>query len=332
MERTRLDSRILSNRTDRGARLPPRARTARLALCALSVLGALAALGLPATLTAQTAPAPAPGKPGAQPVAKPLTPPPPAPSAAELAGPPAGAARLPSGISTRLLRAGKGTVSPRSQDWVFFFAIGRRPDGTIVQNSYATPEPSRLQLFKLIPAWQEALAGMVVGEQRRFWFPAALAPKNPSTGAQEAVVFDLELVHVARMGDAPAALKAPDPAARQVGLGSWIQTMREGKAGPKATRQDAALLNFTVWNDLGQALSSTTVEGRPTLFPLDRVMTSFADCVEGMAVGEVRRCWISAARNEGFPGAPTGALIFELELLNLADAAKIFTPGTPKPN
>ena len=61
-------------------------------------------------------------------------------------------------------------------------------------------------------------------------------------------------------------------------------------------------------------------------------MTSFADCVEGMAVGEVRRCWISAARNEGFPGAPTGALIFELELLNLADAAKIFTPGTPKPN
>jgi FKBP-type peptidyl-prolyl cis-trans isomerase len=96
--------------------------------------------------------------------------------------------------------------------------------------------------------------------------------------------------------------------------------------------QDAALLHFTVWNDLGQTLATSAIEGRPTLFPLDRVMTSFADCVEGMAVGEVRQCWISAARNEGFPGAPTGALIFEVELLNLAEAAKVFTPGPAKPN
>ncbi|MBP7588995.1 MAG: hypothetical protein KBA72_13665, partial [Thermoanaerobaculia bacterium] len=91
-----------------------------------------------------------------------------------------------------------------------------------------------------------------------------------------------------------------------------------------------------VWNDVGHTLSTSTLDGRPTLFPLDRVMPAFAACVEGMTVGELRRCWISAAGNEGFPGAPTGALIFELELLNLADAAKIFTPGTaaptPKPN
>jgi FKBP-type peptidyl-prolyl cis-trans isomerase len=264
--------------------------------------------------------------------AKPLTPAPAAPSLQELAAPPANATLLPSGISTLQLRAGKGKVTPRPQDWIAFFAIGRRTDGSVVQNTFASPEPIRMQMSRLIPAWQAAFSAMVPGEQRRFWFPASLAPKNPKTGVQEAIVFDLELVGIHRTADPPTALKAPDPKARQAGPGSWTLTVKPGKEGKKATRQDAALLNFTVWNDRGETLSTSALEGRPTLFPLDRVMTSFADCVEGMTVGEVRRCWVSAASNEGFPGAPTGALIFELELLQLADAAKIFTPGTPKPN
>lgn len=295
------------------------------ALSALAGLAALAVLGSASRLSAQPAP-------GATQPARPLTPPPAPPSPQELAAPPADAHLLPSGISTRQLRAGKGKVSPRPQDWVFFFALGRRQDGTIVQDTFANPEPTRLMMSKLIPAWQEALAGMVSGEQRRFWFPAALAPKNPKTGAQEAVVFDLELVYVLKMPDPPASLKAPDPKAKKVGLGTWTQTVKEGQEGPKATRQNAALLNFTVWDDRGQALTTSIIEGRPTLFPLDRVMTSFADCVEGMAVGEIRRCWISAERNEGFPGAQSGALIFELELLKLGEASKIFSPGTAKPN
>ncbi|MEO7795222.1 MAG: FKBP-type peptidyl-prolyl cis-trans isomerase [Thermoanaerobaculia bacterium] len=289
-----------------------------LALAACTWLGAVR------PLTGQTPPVAAP--------AKPLTPPPAAPTPEELAGPPASATRLPSGLTTRQLRAGTGKVSPRPQDWVFFFAIGRRTDGTVVQNTFATPDPTRLQTSRLIPAWQEALAGMVVGEQRRFWFPASLAPKNPKTGMQEAIVFDLELVQVVRVADPPNSLKAPDPKAKKVGLGSWVLTVKPGTGTATATRQDAALLHFTVWNDLGQTLSTSVADGRPTLFPLDRVMTSFADCVEGMKIAETRRCWVSAERNEGFPGAPKGALIFELELLNLADAAKIFTPGTAKPN
>lgn len=294
-------------------------------LCAAFVL---AALGGSAALSGQVPPAAAPQ---AQP-AKPLTPPPAAPSAQDLAAPPASAAKLPSGMSTVQLRAGTGKISPRPQDWIAFFAVGRRTDGTVVQNTFASPDPIRMQMSRLIPAWQTAFAAMVAGEQRRFWFPAELAPKNPKTGAQEALVFDLELVAVLKMADPPTALKAPDPKASQVGLGSWTLTMKAGKGGPKATRSDAALLNFTLWNDVGHTLSTSTLDGRPTLFPLDRVMTAFADCVEGMTVGEVRRCWISAARNDGFPAAPTGALIFELELLNLADAAKIFTPGPPPSN
>ncbi len=297
----------------------------------------LPALAAATTLDAQPAPGAQPGvKPGATagvpaPPPRPATPPPPAPTPQELQTPPASATKLPSGLSTQLLRAGKGKISPRVQDFVFFYAIGRRQDGTVVQNTFASPEPTKLQMTKLFPAWQEALAGMVPGEQRRFWFPAALAPKNPKTGVQEAIIFDIELVNVGRMPD-PPSLKAPDPKAKQVGLGTSALTIKAGKGGRKASRQDAALMNFTVWNDVGHILASSAVEGRPTLFPLDRVMTSFADCVEGMTVSEIRHCWITAERNEGFPGAGRGALIFEVELLNLADAAKIFTPGAAKPN
>ncbi|MEO8198273.1 MAG: FKBP-type peptidyl-prolyl cis-trans isomerase, partial [Thermoanaerobaculia bacterium] len=247
----------------------------------------LTVLGSSAVLSGQTAPGAAP--PGPPP--KPLTPPPAAPTPQELATPPASAKKLPSGMSTLLLRAGTGKVSPRTQDWIAFFAVGRRTDGTVVQNTFASPDPIRMQMHRLIPAWQTAFAAMVAGEQRRFWFPAELAPKNPQTGAQEAIIFDLELVAVLRTADPPAALKTHDPKATQAGLGAWTLTVKPGKPGPKATRQDAALLNFTVWNDLGQALSTSTLDGRPTLFPLSRVMTSFADCVEGMTVGEVRHCW-----------------------------------------
>ena len=48
--------------------------------------------------------------------------------------------------------------------------IGRRPDGTVVQNTFASPSPQKLLVTKLIPAWREAilvLAAWLVGILRR---------------------------------------------------------------------------------------------------------------------------------------------------------------------
>ncbi|MEO8274708.1 MAG: FKBP-type peptidyl-prolyl cis-trans isomerase [Thermoanaerobaculia bacterium] len=276
-------------------------------------------------------PGAAPGATTAAPAPRPLPTPPPEPTAQDLATPPAGATRLPSGVSTLQLRASKSKESPRPEDFIAIFALGRRSDGTVVQNTFVTPEPSKVQMSKLFPSWQEALGAMVVGEQRRFWFPASVAPKNPKTGVQEAVVFDIELVAIGRMPTPPSSVAAPDPKAKQVGLGTSILTVSAGKGEATATRRDAALIRFTVWNDHGQMQTSSQLDGRETLFPLDRVMGAFADCIVGMKIGEVRHCWISAAANEGFPGAPRGALVIEAELKSLADAAKVFTPGVQKP-
>lgn len=251
--------------------------------------------------------------------------PPAAPSAVELAGAPKSAAALPSTVAWKQLRAGKsGGKPPRARDVVFFRAIGRRPDGTVVQNGFESPEPQKSLVNKLFPAWQEALSGMVEGEQRRFWFPAALTPKNSASGAQTPLVFDVELERIGRMPEPPAFVAKPDPKAAKVGLGTSVLTVSPGTPGASLTRADGALLEFTIWNSLGQALSSSIADGRPTLFPLDRVMSSFADCLLGMTVGEKRHCWIPAARNEGFPGAGKGALVFEVELTKIVDTDALF--------
>ena len=256
---------------------------------------------------------------------------PPAPSAAELAAPPATAAKLPSGVATLQLRPGQGKETPRLQDLVHFRSIGRRPDGTVVQNTFASPSPQKLLVTKLIPVWREAILGMVPGEQRRFWFPAALAPKNPESGAQEPIVFDVELVGIGRMPDPPKFVRTPDPQARRTPGGTSILTLKPGDPKMTVKRTDAALVDFTIWNEAGQPLHSSIADTRPTLFPLSRVMSSFADCLEGSAKGEVRLCWIPAERNEGFPGATRGALVFQIELLNVTDAAKLFSTGETPP-
>ena len=262
----------------------------------------------------------------AQPAAKPAPKPaerPPAPSAAELVAPPASAAKLPSGVSTQRLRAGKGADSPRPQDFVAFRSLSRRSDGSVIADGFGTKEPTRLVLSKLNRGWQEGLSGMTVGEQRRFWFPAELMPIDKVSGKKEPVVFDIELVSIFPVPDAPASLKTPDARAVKAGAGTSVLTVKAGKAGKAAARTDAALVNFTLWNPAGQVVGSSAVDGRPTLFPLDKVMPSFADCLLGMKVSERRQCWIPALHNDGFPGAPKGDLIFDVELLQFIDLAEL---------
>ncbi len=109
--------------------------------------------------------------------------------------------------------------------------------------------------------------------------------------------------------------------------GAAVLTVAPGRGDQALSRTDGAMVNFTIWDADGKAINSSIAEGRPTLFPMAKVMPAFADCLQGMKVGEKRHCWIPAERNEGFPGAQTGALVFELQLdlhhrLRQADAGQ----------
>ena len=297
----------------------------------LSLAGALLCTFAAASALAQVKAQPAPNTRPAPPPALP----PPAPSAADLAGPPAAASRLPSGVATMQLRAGTGTELARPQDFVVFRSIGRRSDGTVVQNGFGSREANRIQISRLGQHWQESLTSMRAGEQRRFWFPASLMPKDPTTGAQEPVVFDVELISLGRLPATPATLRTPDPKATRVGAGTSVLVLQPGKDGPPLGRKDGAMVEFTLWNGDGHVVNSSAIDGRPTLFPLEKVMPSFADCLVGMLPGEKRRCWIPALHNDGFPGALKGDLVFEVDLVGTMDLSKLAgaaaVPPTSKP-
>jgi FKBP-type peptidyl-prolyl cis-trans isomerase len=260
---------------------------------------------------------------GTAPPARPV-PEPPAPTPSELVAPPEDAVRLPSGLAYKVLRQGEeGALPPADQDVVALFVIGRSPAGEVFQNSFAQGRPQRMQVRNTFPAWREAMKTMLPGEIRRWWFPADRVPPNPKSGRREPAVFDVALVDIGRIPNPPRYLAEPDPKARTTVYGASVLTVRPGKTGAKVTRSDGAMINFTYWRPTGEAISSSFAEGRPTLFPMDKVMPAFADCLEGMTVEEKRQCWIPAARNEGFPAAPSGALVFELELLSIVDTDKL---------
>ena len=178
-------------------------------------------------------------------------------------------------------------------------------------------------ISRLNRGWQEGLVTMRVGEQKRFWFPADLMPLDKVTGRKEPVVFDIELLQIGRLPAPPRFLRQPDPKARKAGEGTSVLTLKPGQTGAGAARTDGAMLDFTLWSSDGQVIGASGFDGRPTLFPLDKVMPSFADCILGMTVGEQRQCWIPALHNDGFPNAAKGDLVFQVELLAIVDMAKL---------
>lgn len=263
------------------------------------------------------------------PPARPV-PEPPAPTASELVAPPQDAVRLPSGLAYKVLQQGvAGEQPPTDQDVVAIFVIGRSPAGEVFQNSFAQGRPQRMQVRHTFPAWREAMKTMVRGEIRRWWFPADRVPPNPKSGRREPAVFDVALEDVGRIPNPPRYLAEPDPKSHSTRYGASVLTVRAGKSGAKLTRTDGAMVNFTYWRPTGEPINSSYAEGRPTLFPMDKVMPAFADCLEGMTLEEKRYCWIPAARNEGFPGAQSGAITFEVELLSIVDADKLLANARP---
>jgi peptidylprolyl isomerase len=239
----------------------------------------------------------------------------------DLLQPPADAERTPSGLISKVLRDGTGDVHPDANDVVVAHYTGWTPYGAKFESSYDRGQPASFELARLagsFPGWIEGLALMVVGEKRRLWIPAALAPPNPREGPRGAVVFDVELLGIDSVPNMPVSLEEPPADAEQTASGSFTRRIAEGTGEERPGPDDVALLDWTGWTKEGETFGSTRINGRPTAFPLDKVMAPFADAVRLMVVGEKRQIWIPADLAAGqFPGAPRGMLIFEVELLRI---------------
>lgn len=116
----------------------------------------------------------------------------------DVAAAPESAEKTASGIASRVLSKGTGTVHPKATDRVKVHYSGWTTDGRLFDSSVMRGESIVFPLNQVIPGWTEGVQLMVEGEKRRLWIPAKLAyGDNPPPGAPAGtLVFDVELLEI----------------------------------------------------------------------------------------------------------------------------------------
>lgn len=116
------------------------------------------------------------------------------PAPPDVAAVPADAVVTASGLASKVLKVGTGTLKPNSQSQVLVHYTGWTTNGEMFDSSVARNEPIDFGLYRVIPGWTEGLQLMVVGEKRRFWIPAKLAYEGVPGRPQGMLVFEVELL------------------------------------------------------------------------------------------------------------------------------------------
>jgi peptidylprolyl isomerase len=63
------------------------------------------------------------------------------------------------------------------------------------------------------------------------------------------------------------------------------------------------------------------------MFPLNRALAGWRECVPLMKVGETRRCWMpETLAYQGQPGKPRGTIVFDIELVDTRTSPTIAPP------
>jgi FKBP-type peptidyl-prolyl cis-trans isomerase len=109
------------------------------------------------------------------------------------------------------------------------------------------------------------------------------------------------------------------------GLASKVLTPGTGKTHPGRT--DLVTVNYTGWTTDGKMFDSSVARGRPSTFPLDRVIAGWTEGVQLMVAGEKRRFWIPEALAYKGQRDPKGTLVFDVELISFVPS-----PTQPPPD
>jgi peptidylprolyl isomerase len=255
---------------------------------------------------------------------------PPAPKALpapeDVATPPKDAKKTASGLVSKVLTKGTGKDHPNPEDKVKVHYTGWSKDGKMFDSSVVRGEPTEFPLSGVIKGWTEGVQLMVTGEKRRFWIPGALAygdkPSMPGAPSGD-LTFDIELLEITKgikPPPTPPDVKAAPASAKKTASGLAYRVIKagSGKTSPAATSK--VQVNYTGWTTDGKMFDSSTTEGKPASFPLNRVIKGWTEGVQLMKKGDTYRFWIPGNLAYGDkptrPGAPAGMLVFDIELVD----------------
>ena len=161
-----------------------------------------------------------------------------------------------------------------------------------------------------------------------FVLPAALVLPTVLLGVQGVV-----LLTAALSAQTPAAIAAPpdvaappaDAVKTSSGLASKVITRGTGKTHPAQT--DLVTMHYTGWTTDGKMFDSSVVQGRPSTFSLDRLITGWTEGVQLMVAGEKRRFWIPEPLAYRGQRDPKGMLVFDVELISFVGSPALLPCG-----
>jgi len=246
------------------------------------------------------------------------------PAPDDVAAPPPDAKKTASGLAMKVLTPGKGKEHPGPDDKVSVHYSGWTTDGKMFDSSVTRGEPAGFKVSGVIPGWTEALQLMTKGEKARLWIPGKLAygdtPRQPGMPSGM-LVFDVELLDISaapKPPTVPADVKAAPSNAKKTASGLAYRVLEKGKGTRHPAASDTVQVHYSGWTTDGKMFDSSVSRGEPISFQLTQVIKGWTEGVQLMVEGEKTRFWIPAELAYGSnprPGAPSGMLVFDIELL-----------------
>jgi peptidylprolyl isomerase len=129
---------------------------------------------------------------------------------------------------------------------------------------------------------------------------------------------------------APADVKAPPADAVKTPSGLATRVLKPGTGRDHPAKEDLVTIHYTGWTTDGKMFDSSVGRGKPSTFPVTRVIAGFSEGIQLMVVGEKRRLWIpEPLAYKGQAGRPAGMLVFDVELIDMPNRAPADVKAVP---
>ena len=242
----------------------------------------------------------------------------PIPAPADVAAPPATAAKTASGLASVVIKPGTGKTHPGRTDLVTVQYTGWTTDGKMFDSSVARNKAASFPLDKVIAGWTEGVQLMVVGETRRFWIPESLAYKGKEGRPQGILVFDVKLISfTAPPPQTPTDFRKPPSAAKRTVSGLSYQVLKPGGGRHHPTETSTVTVYYSGWTTDGKLFDSSLKRGQPATLSLSHVIPGWTEGVQLMVEGEKTRFWIPESLAYKGRGPVFGDLVFDIQLVKI---------------
>jgi FKBP-type peptidyl-prolyl cis-trans isomerase len=120
---------------------------------------------------------------------------------------------------------------------------------------------------------------------------------------------------------APPDVAAAPASATKTPSGLASRVITPGKGTTHPGKEDIVTIHYTGWKADGTMFDSSVTKGKPSSFPVNRVIAGFGEGLQLMVPGEKRRLWIPEALAYKGAREPKGMLVFDIELIDIPTLA-----------